>query len=320
MKTINWGILGSANIAGNQFIPGLHLAEGNQLQAVASRTKEKAEAFAQKHGIPKAYGSYDELLNDPNVDAVYIALPNHLHVEWSLKAMEKGKHVLCEKPLALKSEDVKKVKEYSDTYNVCFMEAFMYQFHPQWKRAIDCIKSGLIGDIRIIRSQFSFPLGDRSNIRLNPEMGGGSLYDVGCYCVHSSHLLVNQEPEKVQAIAHFNENQVETSLSGLIQYPNGVLVHFDSSFEATDRQYVEITGFKGSLQIPFPFRPDKGEPKIIYQGVEGYWEERVEDTNIYREEILYFSNCIRENKNPTEHLERTYTVSKIIESLYLALD
>src|SRR5690554_344826 len=195
---IKWGILGTAKIAQTQFLPGLADAQNAVLHAVASRDLHKAQTVASQWGAPKAYGSYEELLADPEVDAVYIPLPNNLHCEWTLRAFSAKKHVLCEKPMALNIEQCDSMLAAAQKEDRLFMEAFMYRFHPQIMKVQELIKEGSIGDVQLIRASFSFVLEDESNIRLAPGLGGGSLMDVGCYPIHLANLIFGELPHRVK--------------------------------------------------------------------------------------------------------------------------
>ena len=192
---VRWGFLSTANI-NDKLLPGAQASPDVDVVAVASRDAGRAEAYARERGIERAYGSYEELLADPEVEAVYISLPNSMHVEWSIRALEAGKHVLCEKPLSRHPEDVERAFDAAEKADRILMEAFMYRHNPQTKRLVELVEGGAIGRLRLVRAAFSFPLDDASNVRLNAELEGGALMDVGCYCVSGSRLLAG-EPEAV---------------------------------------------------------------------------------------------------------------------------
>ncbi len=320
MGVIKWGILGTARIAEQQLIPAIKEAKNAILVAVASRSKDKAREFAIKHEIPNAYGDYKELLNDPDVDAIYIPLPNHLHAEWTIKAAEKGKHVLCEKPAAINTSQVVEMKNACKKHHVFFMEAFMYRFHPQWIKVKELLTSKEIGEITMINAQFSFFLSNMEDFRLEPEMGGGALYDVGCYCVNVSRMLLDSEPKEVRSLAkYFVDGLVDTSLAAVLKFPNNTLVRFDCSIESADRQFVEIVGTDGTIFIPLPFRPDKGTAKIVIRKKSGDKIELFEPFNMYTAQVEYFSSCILNNHEPSiNNPEHAILNMQVIDAIYEA--
>ncbi|MFC4321164.1 Gfo/Idh/MocA family protein [Litchfieldia salsa] len=259
MTTVKWGILSTANIGLTQLIPAIKGAKNAEVVAIASRG-EKAIEVAKSLQIPKAYTSYEELLDDQEIDAVYIPLPNLLHKEWVIKAAQKGKHILCEKPASLTAADTLDMVTVCKQYGVRFMEAFMYQFHPQHTRVKEILKSGEIGEVKLMKSSFSYfmdPVSRESNIRMDANMGGGSIFDVGCYCIHSSRYLLDSEPVSVMVDAIVDDTyKVETTSFVKMKMDNGVDVVFDSSFNMASRQEYEIIGTEGTIKVPAAFRPD----------------------------------------------------------------
>ncbi|GEK59211.1 hypothetical protein CHL76_12230 [Marinococcus halophilus] len=256
MKTIQWGILGTADIAKKQMLPALQRTENAQAHAIASGSG-KAETLAEAFHIPKVYHSYDELLDDPDIDAVYIPLPNHLHKEWSIKAARKQKHVLCEKPAALKQAEAVEIKNVCEENKVQFMEAFMYRFHPQHQLVQKMLAGNAIGDVVTMRSSFTFPLQHtEGNIRLHSQAdGGGSLYDVGCYCIHAIRQVMG-EPDHASAFYSFHENKrSDWAAAGVLTFPDGRLAHFDSGMNAATRNEYEVIGTKGVLRAHQAFIP-----------------------------------------------------------------
>lgn len=319
MKVIKWGILGSARIAEQQFIPAIKEARGAELLAVASRTKERALEFAKNNGIPRAYESYEELLDDPDVDAVYIPLPNDLHAEWTIRAAKKGKHVLCEKPAALDAKQTAEMVNTCSQHGVVFMEAFMYQFHPQWKKLKELLQAGVIGELKMVNANFSFFLANPENIRLHSEKGGGALYDVGCYCVNVSRLIMGSEPTEVRALGKFaSDGIVDYSLSAVLKFPDQSIAHFDCSFEAADRQFVEVVGSTGSITMNLPYRPDKGTPTLTVSKKSGGWTETFEPFNVYAAQIEHFCLCIVSNRTPVYSPEQSIANMKVIDAIYEA--
>jgi predicted dehydrogenase len=256
MKHIRWGVLSTAKIARQQVIPALQSSLHNQVVAICSRDLDQARTQANALNIARAYGSYEELLADPNIDAIYNPLPNHLHVDWTIKALAAGKHVLCEKPIGLDSADTQRLLDACASYpQLKVMEAFMYRFHPQWQQTKSLIDKGAIGPLRQIHSHFSYNNRDSDNIRNSKAMGGGALMDIGCYCVSLSRWLFNAEPQRVMAqITPFAGYEVDCLISALMEFEQGS-ASFTASTKIDPKQYMEATGEAGSLQIPIPFNP-----------------------------------------------------------------
>ncbi|KAA9008404.1 Gfo/Idh/MocA family oxidoreductase [Paenibacillus spiritus] len=253
---LRWGILGCAQIATNAVMPAIQASSSGTLAAIASRRLEKSREVAGQFGIGRAYGSYEELLADPEVDAVYIPLPNHLHREWVIRAAEAGKHVLCEKPLALTAAEAGEMVEACRKAGVHLAEAFMYRHHPRMKQVRELIADGAIGEIRGFRGAFTYnDAEDTGNIRFRAEWGGGSIYDVGCYPMSAARFLLGAEPEAVTAHARFSPEHggVDMMTSGLVEFPGGVSLIFDCGMWASNRQELEILGTTGRLYLPMPF-------------------------------------------------------------------
>jgi predicted dehydrogenase len=242
--------LGTANIGRNQVNPAIRQSRNAELVGVASRDQERAHAFAALGGIPRSYGSYEALLEDRDIEAVYIPLPNSMHREWTIRAAEKGKHVLCEKPLATTASDCRDMQAAADANGVTLMEAFMYRFHPRTVKLLELSANGVAGEIRVVRSAFTFKLLRADNIRFFKELGGGALFDLGCYCVDFSRRLIGSEPLEAQAFAQWNESGVDTQLVGTLRFENGAMAHFDCSFLMERREFVEAAGLDASLISP----------------------------------------------------------------------
>ncbi len=320
MGKINWGILGTARIAEQQLIPALHAATNAHLLGVASRHESQAHAYARRNGIERVYGSYEQLLADPDIDAVYLPLPNGLHAQWTLQSAQAGKHVLCEKPAALSAAQTREMVQACATHDVVFMEAFMYPFHPQWDRVHELLNSGELGELNIVHANFSFPLANPTDIRWDSQMGGGSLYDVGCYCIHVARSLAHNAPAvEVQGIAQFTEDGVvDKAFTGALKFANGLLAHFDCSFTAADRQFVEIVGSRGSIQVLYPFRPDKGTPTLIVRGPSGERQETFPATDMYKLQVEHFSDCVQFQRTPHNTGEDSIRNMELIDALYTA--
>ncbi len=255
-KKLRWGILSTAKIGIKALIPAIQQSGNGVVAAIASRDARVAQETATSLGIPRAFGSYDALLESPEVDAVYIPLPNSLHKEWTIRAAERGKHVLCEKPFALNAAEVDEMIAAAKQRRVLLMEAFMYRFHPQFAQVAELIARGAIGALQVIRSAFCFRLDDLNNIRLRNDLGGGSLMDVGCYCVNMARLIAGAEPVEVQASAVIGEqSRVDETLTAILRFPNNVVAHFDSSFRTDYREWLDIQGAEGRLELPRPIKP-----------------------------------------------------------------
>ena len=263
MTTLGWGILGPGRIA-PRIVRAVADCPRAELVAVASRDGARAAAFAEAHGIPGAFGSYDALLAAPDVDVVYIALPNHLHAEWTVHALQAGKHVLCEKPLALTVDEVDAIATAADRAGRIAVEAFMYLHHLQILRAIDFARGGALGRLELITGTFSFFLTQPEDPRIDPTMGGGSLWDVGCYPVSFARRVAGEEPDGVGAFARFDERGVDRTFIGQLHFPSGLLAQFDSGFAAPDRQRIEIVGGDATLVVDCPFltAPDGPPPSL----------------------------------------------------------
>ena len=262
MKKVRWGIIGCANIAKHSVIPGIQQSETGEVVAIASRGLEKAKETAEQLNIPVAYGSYEELLADPEIEAVYIPLPNHLHKEWTIRAAEAGKHVLCEKPLALNAEEAEEMVNACEKAGVILAEAFMYRYHPRYTKIQEIIQSGEIGEIRGIHGAFTFNnAGDSGNVRYKKEWGGGSLYDVGVYPISAARMLLEQEPTAATVHAFFSEehDQVDMMASGLLEFKKGVALTFDCGMWAAFRNTLEIVGTEGRIEVPSAFITNKNE-------------------------------------------------------------
>ncbi|WML43011.1 Gfo/Idh/MocA family oxidoreductase [Neobacillus sp. PS3-40] len=317
MTVVRWGILSTADIARTQLIPAFKRAKNAQVLAISSESG-KASETARNFDIPKSYDRYDELLKDPELDAIYIPLPNHLHQEWAIKAAEQGKHVLCEKPAALNTEEAKTIGIAVRKNGVKFMEGFMYQFHPQHQRVRDIIASGEIGEVKFMRATFSFYLEQTENIRMDKNKGGGSIYDIGCYCLHAIRNMLGSEIASVDVNSQLDlDTGVDFSAIGNVTLENGVRAVFDCSIEMAFRQEYEIVGTKGRIIVPRAFRPDLhgGEGLIIVQKEN---EERMERLlgDIYALEVEHFSQSIIDDREPLNTIENTINNMVAIDECY----
>jgi predicted dehydrogenase len=300
-NAVRWGILGAADIAVHKVIPAMAEAEMCSVDAIASRSKERARQTAERLGIPRSYGSYQDLLDDSDIEAVYIPLPNHLHLEWTLAAAAAGKHVLCEKPLAMSSADAQTMIDACDAAGVKLMEAFMYRLHPMWAEVRRLLEDGAIGEVVAIQSIFSYFNDDPADIRNIPEFGGGALYDIGCYPVNVARMLFNSEPTGVKSsIRRDPDFRTDIVTSAVLDF-GGRHATFTCSTRMEDHQWVGVEGTEGRLvvEIPFNIPPDRSARILQYAGGEppadpGLEVHEVPAANQYGIQGDAFSRAIRE--------------------------
>jgi len=268
MATTRWGILSTADIGRRKVIPGLRKADRVEVLGIASRDEAQARAVATELEIPRAYGSYEALLADPDIDVVYIPLPNHLHLEWTIAAARAGKHVLCEKPVALTADDAQRMVDTCANEGVRLMEAFMYRLHPSWEAVRQLVHGGRIGQLRAIDSWFSYFNDDPTNIRNQLDAGGGALYDIGCYCINVSRLLFDGEPTGINAAVQRDPiTGVDVLASAILEFPAGTAT-FTCATRIEPDQRVHIYGTKGriSVEIPFNIPPDRPTRVFVTAG------------------------------------------------------
>jgi predicted dehydrogenase len=264
MEPVRFGVLGTARIAIEKVIPAMQRSAHCRMVAIASRDLARAETAAASLGIPRAYGSYDALLNDPEIEAVYNPLPNHLHVPLSIAAAEAGKHVLCEKPIALSAEEAKLLIAARDRTGVLIQEAFMVRCHPQWLRARELVRSGAIGTLRVVQGSFSYMNRDPANVRNQADIGGGGLYDIGCYPIVGSRFLFEAEPLRVASqIEHDPHFATDRLTSVLLQFPTGQALFFCST-QLVPYQRMQILGTEGRIEIEIPFNAPPDRPCRIF--------------------------------------------------------
>jgi predicted dehydrogenase len=318
MSKVRWGILSTAKIGTEKVIPAMQQCQYGSIEAIASRNIESAQTAADKLGIAKAFGSYEELLADPEIDAVYNPLPNHLHVEWSIKALEAGKHVLCEKPIALTSAEGEQLLQAARKYpHLKVMEAFMYRHHPQWQLAKRLVDEGKIGELRTIQSFFSYFNRDPQNIRNQAGIGGGALMDIGCYSISLSRFIFNQEPQRVFGIAEFDPQfQVDRIASGVLDFGTGTST-FTCSTQLVPYQRVNIYGVDGRIEIEIPFNapPDKA-CRMWHQRGENIAEITLEICDQYTIQGDLFSQAILNDTAVPTPIEDAIANMKVIEGLF----
>lgn len=314
---IRWGILSTAIIGREQVIPAMQNGEFCQVMAISSRSIEKAEKTANELGIPKAYGSYEELLSDPEIDAIYNPLPNHLHVPWSIKALEAGKHVLCEKPIALSSAEARKLVDASKKYpHLKVMEAFMYRHHPQWREAKKLVQDGKIGRLRTIHSFFSFFEDDPNSICNQADIGGGGLMDIGCYSISLSRFLFEREPKRVLGIMDYDPNfKTDRLTSGIMDFEDGTST-FTCATQLFSYQRVNIFGTAGKIEIEIPFNPPTDKPTRIWLETDsGKKEISFAACNHYTIQGDLFSQAILNDSQVPTPLEDAVANMQVLEAI-----
>src|SRR6185436_5420139 len=262
-KALNWGLLSTARI-NHALIPPLRVSKRNRLLAVGSRSQESADRYAREWKISRTHGSYEALLADPEIDVIYNPLPNYLHAEWTIKAVEAGKHVLCEKPLALSVEEVDAIRAAANKHGRIVAEAFMYRHHPQTLKVQELVKSGSIGSLKLIRGSFSFVISREEDIRLlDPAMGGGSIWDIGCYPISYARTVVGENPVEVFGWQVTGKTGIDETFAGQLRFAGDIHAQFDSSFIIPFQSFMEIVGSEGTLSIPKPFKPGVNDRILI---------------------------------------------------------
>jgi len=262
---VRWGILGAANIAVKKVVPAMQRGSRCEIVAIASRDLGKAQRAAQELGIARAYGSYEELLADPAVEAIYNPLPNHLHVPWTIRAAEAGKHVLCEKPIALSADEARQLLDVRQRTGVHVGEAFMVRNHPQWLAVRDLVKQGRIGSLRVVAGHFAYFKRDPNDVRSVLEWGGGGLMDVGCYPITMARWLFGEEPEAaIGLIDRDPELRVDRIVSGLLRFPSGGQATFTSAMQLVHYQRMQLHGTSGRIEVQIPFNAPNDRPCRIY--------------------------------------------------------
>ena len=314
---LKWGVLSTANIGRRAVIPAIQHASNGDVVAVASRDAEKASTFAAELDIPQAHGSYQALLETDAIDAVYIPLPNSLHREWTIKAAEAGKHILCEKPLALNAAECDEMAAAANQNGVLLMEAFMYRFHPQTERVLELIRSGVIGEPRLIHAAFTFRVSSPDNIRLQPELGGGSLMDVGSYCINVSRTLAGAEPVEVQAYANWAETGVDGQMAGTLRFADGLLAQFDTGLTLERREFYQVAGTEGHIEVPAAFLPGTDDTTIYeHHGRQGATAHSIPGVDQYQLMVEHFADCVLHDKPVRYPSAEAAANMRVIEALY----
>ena len=321
---VKWGVLGAASIATKKVIPGMQKGEWSEITAIASRDLKKAEDAARKLGIPRAYGSYEELLADKEIEAIYNPLPNHLHVPWSIKAAEAGKHVLCEKPLSLNVAEAKTLLPVRDRTGVKIGEAFMVKTHPQWLRTRELIRKGEIGELRAIVGAFSYFNRDPRNVRNKAEWGGGGMMDIGCYPITTSRFIFGEEPARVAGLIERDPDfKTDRLASVILEFPSGQSM-FTCSTQLVPYQRMQFLGTKGRIEIEIPFNalPDRAtrifidDARDVFGG--GIRIETIPVCDQYAVQGDAFSRAIREGSEVPVPLEDAIANMAVIEAVFRA--
>ena len=312
LEPVRFGVLSTANI-NEKVLAGAGASDRVEIAAVASRDQERADAYARAHGIARAYGSYDALLADPELEAIYISLPNSLHVDWSVRALDAGKHVLCEKPLSRREADVERAFDAADRAGRLLSEAFMWRHNPQTAKLQELVGSGAIGEIRQIRAAFSFTLTDERNIRLRADVEGGALMDVGCYCVSGARLLAG-EPDAVFGMQLIGQTGVDVRFAGVLRFPRNVIAQFYCGFDLPEESRLEPIGSRGSIVARDPWHARKPGLEVRRDDESGWFD--VELANSYRLELENLADAIRGVGKPLLGREDAVGQARTIEALY----
>jgi xylose dehydrogenase (NAD/NADP) len=325
LSTIKWGILGNATIARKCMIPAIFNSVNGCVYALASRDPEKAKALVEKYRITRLYSNYESVIEDNQVSAVYIPLPNHLHKEWTIKALEAGKHVLCEKPLACNAAEAMEMAQVASKKGAYLMEALMYRFHPRTWAIHKMVSQGKIGALRLVRVSFCFHIEEeilkkKENARLKKK-GGGALLDVGCYGVSVARWMMGENPESVQAAAHFNDEGVDIHTAGVLHFRNGGLATIEASFISSLQQTYTIVGTEGSFELPHnAFIPWEKDTTYVYRGKneETGKQEIIPGVDEYRLMVEHFSDVVIRGISPlfetTDSIQNMQVLDALAES------
>ncbi len=314
---VRWGILSTANIGRAAVVPAITGSANAELVGIASREAERAFGYATRYNIANSYGSYDAMLEDPEIDAVYIPLPNSLHAEWTLRALRAGKHVLCEKPLATSAADAVAMADAADARNLKLMEAFMYRFHPQISAAVTLLDNGAVGELMHMHAAFTFRLTRPDNIRYQLDLGGGSLMDVGCYCVNIFRTLADEEPVEVQAFARWHPNGVDEQMVGTLLFASGITAQFDCALSLARRETFLAAGTEGTLELTRAFLPGTAATTIVLKrGYSDVEQRTIAGVDEYRLMIEHFSDCVLTGTRPLFDAREAANNLRVLEALY----
>jgi len=313
---IRWGMIGCGKI-GHALATAIRNSDLGVLRAVASRDLAKAQEWAQKYEVERAYGSYDELLADADVDAIYNPLPNSMHLEWTVKAAQAGKHILCEKPLASDAEEGQQIADACRENGVLLMEAFMWRHHPQQARVKEILGSGKIGEIKLVRAGFSYYLEQCDNIRWSKPLAGGALMDVGCYCVNASRFIFEEEPIAVIGAAAFDPDyEVDSTTTGVLEFSGGRFAAIDCGMLMMRRNCYEVIGTEGRLEVPQSFVPGTSDVSIAVTTGDGTETETIPGIDEYMLEADHFAKCLIEEQPLAAPAEDGVKNMKVIDALF----
>lgn len=313
-KTLNWGLLSTAHI-NQSLIPPLRASKRNHLLAVASRSQGSADAYAREWEIPRAHGTYEALLADPEIDVIYNSLPNHLHAEWTIKAVEAGKHVLCEKPIALNVEDVEAIAAAAQKHGRVVAEAFMYRHHPQTLKVQEIIGSGSLGTMKLMRGSFTYMMQYDDNIRADPTIGGGSLWDVGCYPISYMRAVSGAEPLEGFGWQLIGSTGIDDTFVGQLRFPGDVYGQFDSSFVMPFHVHMEFVGSEATLIVPKPYKPGLNEKILLIR--DGETETiQVKGQDLYLGEVEDMADAVLLGNAPRISLKDSHANITAIKALF----
>lgn len=315
-KQLRWGILGTAKIAEKSLIPAFHASKYNNLTGVASRSISKAQEFAQANGIPVTYNSYEALLEDKGIDAVYIPLPNNLHKPWTIAALQAGKHVLCEKPLALNAAEARQMVSAAEENERVLMEAYMYRYHPRMDKVLALIREGELGELRFIHSAFTFNLTNPDNIRLAPDLGGGALMDVGGYCIDISRIISGREPRAVQALYSEGATGVDLQMAATLDFGDNLYAQFEAGFNTFSRQLCHIAGTKGTLDLEMPFKSFGRRYQAFLTTSDEHKTISFKKSDEYSEMLDHFARVVHGKEKTFYALSDSIANMVVIDALY----
>lgn len=298
-EKVRWGILSTARI-GRRVIPAIQASRNGEVVAVGSRSLERARAWADQHGIPRAYGSYEALLADADLDAIYNPLPNSMHAEWSIQCAEAGLPTLNEKPFASDAPEAQTIVDAFEERGLLLAEAFMYRFHPQHTKVKEILEAGGIGRLQIINSSFTFPVSNGANIRLSKALAGGALMDVGCYCINLMRFMTGEEPERVTGVGKIGaQSGVDELLAGALEFPSGVIGHFDCGLRAQGQHTYTLKGSRGMIVVPQSFVIEKAADGIVrHWGPEGFKEHVIPAVDQYQLMVEDFADALLQGRPP----------------------
>ena len=321
-KKLKWGIISTAKIAMKRVVPAILQSNHLEVLAIGSSSEEKRNYWAQKYGIPKVHSSYDDLVNDPEIDIIYNPLPNHLHAEWTVKAASKGKHVLCEKPLGLSINEVKQIIAARNQFGVKIGEAFMTKTHPQWVKTKNIIASGELGDIKLINASFSYFNNDPSNIRNNPNYGGGAIWDIGCYPVTMSRYVLDEEPVRLIATIDLDPSfGVDIFASVIMEFKSGIRSNFTVGTQTSAYQRTHFLGTKKELEIQVPFNPAADRPCFLMINANDILQKnvikiKIDACNQYTIQAEQFAKAILEDAPVPSSLEDALNNTKVLLAIF----